>query len=296
MKKLAVGMAMLFGIVVLQPAHAEVKPSIVIIDTAIDSTNSQIKNNLIYEVCTLESSTCPNGKLIQEGIGSASLPVSQAYSNGFEHGTIMASIVTQIDPKASIIFIRIAGMLKSGAMDSFSDKSVTKALDWVIANKTKFNIVSVSASVGSHVLNSGVNYCPIKATNQPLVNDINTLVTLGVPTMFASGNNMDIARVDYPACIPSAIAVSAVNEKTAEGYRIATYANTGPDVDFYALGTFNTSIQRAVGTSASAAALSGYWAKNYKGTYQSTYDYMKTIMQPTQNTKINAKTFIDVLN
>ena len=31
------------------------------------------------------------------------------------------------------------------------------------------------------------------------------------------------------------------------------------------------------GTSAATAAFSAYWAKNYKGTYQSTYDYMKSI-------------------
>jgi hypothetical protein len=295
MKKISLMLIVLFGVSVLQPAHAEVPASIVIIDTAIDSTAPQIKNNLIYEVCILESYKCPNGQFTQEGPGAATLPITKAYSGGFEHGTIMSSIATQVNPSVKIIFIRIAGMTSKGAMGSMSDTQVKKSLDWVIANKNKFNIVSVSSSIGTHALRTGINYCPIRATDAALIANINTLIQIGVPSIFATGNNADSARVDFPACIPQAIAVSAVNEDLGEGHRIATWANSGPTVDFYSLGVFNTSIKRAVGTSASAVAFSSYWAKNYKGTYQSTYDYMNSISKPTENTKLKATTFIDVL-
>jgi hypothetical protein len=295
MKKITVGLAVVFGLSLLQPAHAEVPASIVIIDTAVDSTATQIKNNLIYEVCILESYKCPNGQFTQEGPGAATLPVTQVYSGGFEHGSIMASIATQVNPSVKIIFIRLAGVTSKGAMGSMSDTQVKKSLDWVIANKAKFNIVSVSSSLGTHALKTGVNYCPIKATDAGLISNIDTLIKLGVPSIFATGNGSDSARVDFPACIPQAVAVSAVNEDLGEGYRIATWANSGPTVDFYSLGVFNTSIKRAVGTSGSAVAFSSYWAKNYKGTYQSTYDYMNSISKPTENTKLKATTFIDVL-
>lgn len=295
MKKIAVGLAVIFGLSLLQPAHAEVPASIVIIDTAIDSAAPQIKNNLIYEVCILESFKCPNGQFTQEGPGSATLPANLAYSSGFVHGSIMASIAAQVNPSVQIIFIRLAGVTSKGTAGSMSDTQVKKSLDWVIANKTKFNIVSVSSSLGTHSLRTGINYCPIKSTDAGLIANIDTLIKLGVPSIFATGNNSDSARVDFPACIPQAVAVSAVNEDLGEGYRIATWANYGPTVDFYSLGVFNTSIKRAVGTSGSAVAFSSYWAKNYKGTYQSTYDYMNSISKPTQNTLVKATTFIDVL-
>ena len=295
MKKISLMLIVLFGLSVLQPAHAEVPASIVIIDTAIDSTAPQIKNNLIYEVCILESFKCPNGQFTQEGPGAATLPRPQVYSGGFEHGSIMASIATQVNPSVKIIFIRLAGVTSKGAMGSLSDTQVKKSLDWVIANKTKFNIVSVSSSLGTHALKTGVNYCPIKTTDAPLIANIDALIKLGVPSVFATGNGYDSARVDFPACIPQAVAVSAVNEDLGEGYRIAPWANSGPTVDFYSLGVFNTPVKRAVGTSASAVAFSAYWAKNYKGTYQSTYDYMKSISKPTENTILKATTFIDVL-
>lgn len=295
MKKIAVGIAVVLGLTFFAPAYAETQKSIVIIDTAIDSTRPEFKDRLIYEVCILQSYKCPNGQYFQEGIGAATLPVNQVYLNGFDHGSIMSSIATQVNPSVQFIFIRIAGMTKSGTMDSISDTQVTKALDWVIANKQKFNIVSVSSSLGSHTLKSGVDYCPIKPVHATLIGNINKLIDLGVPTIFPSGNSMDLTRVDFPACIKSSIAVSAVNEKTVEGYRIAPYANTGPDVDFYTLGAFNNPIKRSVGTSASAVAFSAYWSKMYKGTYQLTYDYMKSISQPAENTKVKTTTFIDIL-
>ena len=295
MKKIAVGIAVVLGLSLLAPASADTKPSIVIVDTAVDSTAPQIKNNLIYEVCILESSKCPNGTQFQEGLGSATIPAKQAYANGFEHGSIMASIATQVNPNVSIIFIRIAGMRTNGTMDTFSDRALLKALDWVIVNKEKYNIVSVSSSMGTHILDKGTNYCPIRVTGKQIASDIDKLITLGVPTIFASGNGSDLTRVDYPACIPQAIAIGSVNEKTEEGYRISMWSNTGTDVDYYSLGVFNTPIKRVAGTSASAVAFSSYWNKVYKGDYQNTLNFINSIKQLSVNSKTSTTSFIDVL-
>lgn len=296
MKKIAVGIILVFGLTTLQPAQADIAQSIVIIDTAIDTSIPQLKQKVVQEVCIVGTGTCPNGKMFQEGPGSATLPSSKALSGGFEHGTIMSLIANQVNPSVDIIFIRIAGINpRTGAIGSFSQVEVTRALDWVIANKSKYNVVSVSSSVGTHVLNSGAAYCPIKATHSTLINNINTLISLGVPTMFSSGNNGDIARVDFPACIPAAVAVSGSDFNVDDKDFVATWSNGGPDADFYALGVYNTQVKRAVGTSASTAAFSAYWAKNYKGTYQATYDYLKSITKPIKNSKTSTTLFVDIL-
>lgn len=296
MKKIAVGIILVLGFTTLQPAKADVAPSIVIIDTAIDSTLPQLSSKLIQQVCIVTSGVCPNGQTFQEGPGAATLPVSQVYKNGFEHGTIMSLIANQVNSNVNIIFIRIAGINpKTGAMYTFSTTELTRALDWVILNKVKYNVVSVSSSIGTHVLNTGTNYCPIKATHSTLIGNINKLISLEVPTMFASGNNGDIARVDFPACIPAAIAVSGSDYNVDDKNFIGTWSNGGPDADFYALGVYNTQVKRAIGTSASTAALSAYWAKNYKGTYQSTFNYLKSITQPIKNTKTTTTVFVDIL-
>ena len=274
MKKIAVGIIAVFSLVLLQPVHAEPNKSIVIIDTAIDSSIPQLKAKLVQEVCILGSMVCPNGQRFQEGVGAATLPSSVALNGGFEHGTIMALIANKVNPDVDIIFVRIAGLTKRGTMDTYSITEVEKALTWVVANKQKYNIVSVSASQGSHSgLRTGTNYCPIKATHATLIGNINKLASVGVATIFSAGNNRDYSRIDFPACIPQAVAVGGATEDDA----MAPYSNVAPEVDFYSLGVFDTQVGRSAGTSAAAAAFSAYWAKNYKGTYQSTYDYFVSV-------------------
>jgi hypothetical protein len=131
------------------------------------------------------------------------------------------------------------------------------------------------------------NYCPVKAN---LRDAIINLQSMNVATIFAAGNNYDINKVDYPSCITEAIAVGSA---TREG-RIALHSNGGKELDFYALGSFETSIKNAVGTSAATAALASYWVKNYKGSYASTYDYLKSISKPTESEQIKSNNFIDI--
>jgi serine protease len=288
MKKVAVGIAIVLGLTLLSPAVAETNPSIVIIDTAIDTTLTEIKDKVIYEVCITERSSCPNGKSFQEGPGSATLPANQIYANGFDHGTIMTSIATQINSNVNIIFIRIVGRNTSGSQQQYTEKSIINALDWVANNKDKFNIVSASASLGHNNFKTMSNYCPV---NPALKNNIIKLQSLGVASVFAAGNKYDYSRVDYPSCIAEAISIGA----TEKNNRISLYSNGGMDIDFYALGTYRVKSNNVVGTSASTVAFSAYWAKNYKGSYSTTYDYMKSIAFPTENTKIKSTTFVDIL-
>jgi hypothetical protein len=273
MKKVAVGLVAVLSLVFLQPVHAEPSKSIVIIDTAIDSSIPQLKAKIVQEVCILDRMTCPNGSKFQEGLGSATLLPSQIYANGFDHGTSMALIANKVNPDANIIFIRIVGMKANGTKDTFNVFDIEKALSWVILNKEKYNISSVSASMGSRALGTGPKYCPTNATHTGLVGNIDKLLSLNVPTVFAAGNNRDYKRIDFPACIAQAVAVGGATEDNF----MSPFSNAAPEVDFYFLEIFNINGKNFRGTSASAAAFSAYWAKNYKGTYQSTYDYFVSV-------------------
>lgn len=285
MKKVVGLLSILLTVVFLSPVSANEKPSIAIIDTAVDT--SKVKN-VVHEVCILYEIRCPNKNSFMEGPGAASLPESQLYKNGFEHGTIMSLIASAVNKDMNIVFIRVVSMTNTGRQGYYDDRLVNEALKWVIANKTKFNIVAVSASIGSHKLKAGPNYCPV---NTSFRDSIVSLQNLGVASIFAAGNNYDYSRVDYPACISEAVAVGSVGEQG----NVELYSNGGNEIDFYALGTYNTSIKRAMGTSAATAALAGYWAKSYKGNYQATYDYLKSIGKPAENANTKTNAFVNIL-
>ena len=288
MKKIAVGLIAVFGLVLLQPASADVKPSIVIIDTGIDTQNSEIKDSIVYEVCAMETPRCLNGTRFQEGPGSATLSKSDMSIKGLDHGTVMALIAKQLNPNINIVFIRIVPTTSNGRIGSYTEQSVNHAMNWVINNKDKFNIVAVSASIGHNNFKTMTNYCPINPITR---NNIISAQKIGIGSFFAAGNKYDYNRVDYPSCIPEAISVGGT-EKTN---RISLYSNGGLDLDFYALGDYNTSLARSVGSSASTVALASFWAKNYKGSYVDTYNYLKSITTPVANAKVKSNFFIDIL-
>ena len=188
-------------------------PTLAILDTAIDNTIPSIKEKLIYEVCILEWTTCPNGKNFMEGPGSATLPLNAISRGGFDHGTQMTSAAIQANPNMNILFIRIIGQNVNYDRQLTTDITVSMALDWVIKNKEKFNIQAVSMSQGHHNLLPFTDYCPKTPNVESKIND---LISINVPVFFATGNNYDYKKIDWPSCIPSSIAVSGATKNGIE--------------------------------------------------------------------------------
>ena len=100
-------MALILNVSLSSPARAEYPQTLVIADTALDSSMPEFSNNIVHELCILDWSTCPNGENFMEGKGSANLPNGFIASNGFNHGTQMVSASVRTNPKIKIIFIRV---------------------------------------------------------------------------------------------------------------------------------------------------------------------------------------------
>lgn len=265
-------LVVIFTAAFLPSVSANQDPAIAIIDTAVDTSLVSVS----HEVCILEEKRCPNNQSFMEGKGAAHMPAS----GGFEHGTKMAMVAKRINPDAKIIFIRVFSADRTGTRTMPAatniNSTVKQALDWVLANRTKFNIVSTSVSLTEQNDSRAARYCN---TNANFVRTITALQNAGIGTFFAAGNGMNMNpgykydRISYPACIPASIAVSAVN---ADGNH-ENYANRSTEVDFYTFGTYDLPNGRSMGTSDATVALATFWTKNYRGNYSSTYDYLKSL-------------------
>lgn len=246
-------------------AHAQSLPTIAILDTALDTSLPIFKDKIAYEVCILEWNSCPNGQSFMEGAGSATLPLNIISKNGFNHGTQMASVVANNSTNLQIVFIRIIGNTPSGARQTAGEKTVTNALNWVIANKDKYNIQAVSMSQGHHNLSPLTDYCPVTPTTK---NAVQSLVNIGVPTFFPAGNGRDYSKLDWPACINESISVGATDQYNG----VTLYSNYDPvRLDFYALGNTKVtlpggSIINGAGSSISVQIAASQWVmlKNEK--------------------------------
>lgn len=236
-------------------------PSLAIIDTGLDTSLPIFSGKIIQEVCLIGWSTCPNGSGYQEGAGASVVDNRIVSTPRFAHGTQMASIAINANPNMSIVFIRIVGNTSDLREQIVPDSAIESALNWVATNKDKYNIKAVSMAQGSMSRHSkSLDYCPKISTVDSAVNKLSAL---GVPTFFSAGNNFNYKQINWPACIPTAIAVSATDQRGG----INNYTNYDKALtDIFALGETNASfpggkISRVSGTSVSVTIAAANWVK-----------------------------------
>jgi serine protease len=274
------------------------QPTIAILDTALDTSLPIFKDKILFEACVTEWSSCPNGLSEMEGTNSSTLNPQWISKNGFNHGTQMASIAVATNPNVKIVFVRIIGANSSGFRQSTTEKTVYNALDWVVRNKDRFNIQAVSMSQGhSAGRNPDPDYCPKTPITESKINE---LMNAGVPVFLPTGNARNYSKIDWPACIPSSVAIGA----TMPAGTIAIYSNHDPLLtDFFARGQVKATnpggrVVNAGGTSASTVIAATQWAtiKASKPhlTYSQIYDLISKTSKPTYNSKIPSGKLIDL--
>jgi hypothetical protein len=268
-----------------------VTPSVAIIDSGLPTS---LFTNIATEVCILEYSLCPNGKASMEGVGAANIAPSTNLQ--LTHGTEMASIITKVNPAIKIIPIRIVGVTDAGNPYIYSNNAVKSALDWVVANRAKYNIVAVNVSQGK--IFPG---CVVPAGTSA---DVDALKSFNVPVIAATGNDSNRTAMDSIACLPNVISVGAtdnpdpgVTGKTydpkAKPY-IARYSNGNSATSFYLNVRWNVlqpngKVKFMVGSSNATAAFTSWWTLNYKGSYKATYDFLNASATTTSNEWLSGK-------
>lgn len=174
---------------VATPVYAAPVSSIAIID---EQFNTKALSNFV-EVCV---SAC-----------STNLVPRQDQLADYNHGTQMAEIIRKNNPTAQLILIR------SGATNVAPVTSVglRDALSWVLQNYSKYNIKVISASVNAGNANTCVPTGGVSSSE--ITSKINSLQSIGIPLIASAGNTTFGANLNYPACIPNVIAVSASNRQ-----------------------------------------------------------------------------------
>ncbi|MBX9678594.1 MAG: S8 family serine peptidase [Gemmataceae bacterium] len=164
------------------------------------------------------------------------------------HGTNVAGIIgssnaaySGIAPNVNLIALKVLGKDGSGSFGAVED-----ALKWVVANRARYNIVSINMSLGSG------NY-----TSNPytfLEDEFATLKSQGVFIAVAAGNNFYAVGsqpgLDFPAVSPNVVSVGAVwngnqgavswlsgaRDNTTAVDRIASFSQRGPALSIVAPG------------------------------------------------------------
>jgi len=245
----------------LSTALADPAQTVVLIDSGVN--DALFAKNIVYEACFIEYTTCQNGKNSMAGLGAA----QQVPSKNIEvnHGEQMLSIMLKVNPNMKVIPIKIMGVTSQGNPMIYTLDSVKSALDWVVANRSKFNIGLVNISQGRIFAN-----CAVPAG---MAEDINALQASNVEVVAASGNNSNRSAMMSPACLSNVISVGATDNPWGgpQGYTwdpkakpyIARYSNGNAATTLYSNARYivtnlDGSTKFMVGTSNASAAVTGW--------------------------------------
>jgi len=291
MKKIMLVLVLLTGLI--YPANAAGEPTIAIIDSGVN--NSLFANNIAYEVCLMSIARCPNAQTSMEGPGAANTPATT--DKVLNHGTQMASIVRAVNPSAKILPIRIVNQTPAGVAGLYSLDDVQNALNWIIANREKYNISVILLAQGAVMGN-----CRVPAG---MAQSIATLKAANVPVIAAAGNDSNKKTTQSPACLTDTVSVGATDNpwSGSEPYAydpaaapyIARYSNGAQgQVDFYLNARYYTTLTDGsqkfmVGTSNSSAALAGWWLLNRKATFDETFNAIMATTTEAKNELITGR-------
>lgn len=289
MKKILITALLLVGFIT--PTHAAPTPAIVVIDSGQPTALFQ---NIVTEVCIVESYTCPNGKTFMEGSGASNIAPST--NAALTHGTEMLDIVRKVNPLAGLIPIRIIGITPAGNPSLYTNTAVKLALDWVVANRVKYNISAVMVAQGKVFAG-----CSVPAGT---ADDVAQLKANNVPVIAAAGNDSNRTAMFSIACLPDVISIGATDNPDPTSSGKAYDPNAKPYIARYSNGTSATSFylnarwyvlqpsgktKFMVGTSNATAAMAGWWVLNQKANYADTYNFMVSTSKPASNEWLSGK-------
>ena len=189
--------------------------TVAVVDTGVDFSHSFLAGKKAGEACFTAANSCPNGTNAMVGDGSAR-PTHW-------HGTHVAGIIAGknstmngIAPGAKILGINVFETDLSA-----NEESIISALEYVNANRTKLNIVSVNLSLGTSRMWTG----PCDTISPELTTIIHTLIANRVAIVAAAGNSYSHGMAN-PACISGVTSVAAsfsTNDNITEFSNISKY-------------------------------------------------------------------------
>lgn len=178
------------------------------------------------------------------------------------HGTNVAGIIVGVAPDTKIVALNVF------RADGYAyETDVIEALDWVLANRTAYNISVVNLSLGT-------GRYAASCSNLAVAKVIDDLKRAGIVTIVPSGNDAFFNALSYPACSPAGVSVGAVYDSNMDstlywqeanctdsfpmGNQVACFSNSSPFLTMLAPGAIIAAAGTSMsGTSQAAGHVSG---------------------------------------
>ena len=231
--------------------------AVAILDTGVDKSHTFLSGKVVSEACYSTTyatgnatSVCPGGVNSTEtgsGVNCASTVA------GCAHGTHVAGIVagrgtsfSGVARDANIIAIQVFSSINDAtacggdpvpcALSYTSDQ--LRAMERVRVLSSSMSVASVNMSLGGGQYSAN---CDAQSASTKSM--IDTLRSLGIATVVASGNDGYTSAISSPACISSAVSVGSIDDGSysTTAYAVSSFSNSSAQLSLLAPGKYITS-------------------------------------------------------
>lgn len=226
--------------------------AIAVLDTGVDYTNVQ------FGSCTAPG--MPAGCKVAVALDTAP---DDGARDAHGHGSMVAGIALSTAPAAKIIALDVFDGSSASSVD------VVEAINWVIANRTNYNITAINMSLGG-----STKYTSACTAGNPFRVAIQAARADGIVSFVASGNDGYSDGLSMPACTSGAVAVGAVydanvgslnwsvcSDSTTAADKVACFSNSASMLNLLAPGALISVLgSSGGGTSFAAPHAAGAYA------------------------------------
>jgi len=212
--------------------------TVAVLDSGVDSSHAFLSGKVVDEACFSANASCPNGGSVQLGAGAAA-PCSYD-ADACPHGTHVAGIVAGtgstthgIARGATIAAVQVFSRSTSGCPNGRSvcavgyTSDLLAGLDYVAVLARTRSVAAVNLSLGG---GSFTGSCD--AAQPALKAAVDTLRSLAVATVVASGNSGSTGAMSSPACLSNAVAVGS----TSLADVVSGFTSSSVELDLFAPG------------------------------------------------------------
>ena len=230
--------------------------TVAVLDSGVDTRHPAFKGAIVGEACFslnysgddgTKTSFCPGGKEQVIGKG-AGVNCDMSFSEMCLHGTHVAGIVAGrpvklkngkvvhgMAPGANLLAVQVFGGVDSEQACGqqkrcilSSDSDILRALEWVYSLRNEYKIAAINMSLG------GGKFTEPCDSQTPYADTIAKLRAAGIATVISAGNEAEQEAIGMPACVSTAVSVSATKK---DGTIDVNYSNVARFVTVAAPGT-----------------------------------------------------------
>ncbi|MHB9144919.1 MAG: S8 family serine peptidase [Symbiobacteriia bacterium] len=182
---------------------------IAVVDTGIDGTHQDLTGKVIGWKDYVSSRTTA-----YDDNGHGTHVSSIAAGTGAASGGKYAGVA----PGAALVGVKVLNAAGSG-----TTTAIVNGINWVISNKTTYNIRIMSMSLGSAGSSNGTD---------SISTAVNNAVNNGIVSVVAAGNSgPNTYTIGSPAAAANAVTVGAMADTGEKGFSLASFSSRGPTAD-----------------------------------------------------------------